>query len=178
MLWEHSGPALGCSVGRSRGVADGLLCERQVQRIGPWYGVISFEDGPMVLPETTPNAPIRGDFTITLSGRNFAYQDMSPSACEQTLWLSSSWVLCKHSMGIGASRAASVITVQYSQKLGTITTAFSMDKIAMSGVSGDPSVKVQTRLSIRYTTAIVLADRMSLEVLQRTEVTRSEWLTT
>jgi len=242
------------------GSIDGLLCERQVQRIGPWYGVISFEDGPMVLPETTPNAPIRGDFTITLSGRNFAYQDMSPlarigdseceftrwiswstilcgvpamgtpmvgnggdfivtvaatrlgsrsqgfsydgpavrdfgnvcaswrvghancshtsmkqgsnlalftssqlnftrrlyfsgkdmavadvtlgtrvggSACEQTLWLSSSWVLCKHSMGIGASRAASVITVQYSQKLGTITTAFSMDKIAMSGVSGE-----------------------------------------
>jgi len=258
----------------------GLPCERLLQRIGPWYGTISFAAGPMImLQHTTPNAPIRGgDSTITLSGRNFADRDMSPigrvgdsvceftrwvsessilcgvspmgtpilgmgvpmgcdfvvgflgitkmgsrslafsydgpevrdlgrdfgqlcagwkvgnancsqlglggkkhqqqpfsmtqmgnlalftssklnltrrlyfsgkdmavadvtlrarvggSVCEETLWVSSSWVLCKHAMGFGASRAGGVVTVQYSQRLGTSTAAFSMDKIDVSGI--------------------------------------------
>ena len=76
------------------------------------------------------------------SGKDLAVADVSPrarvegSGCERTLWSSSSWVVCKYAVGLGTSKSVTAVSVQYSQYLGTITTALSFDKPSASGVKG------------------------------------------
>ena len=79
----------------------GLTCETIIPQVGPWNGEIVFTKQPTIShPGTTPNAPIRGNPTITLSGANFGYKDASPvvrvidSGCQFTRWISESTILC------------------------------------------------------------------------------------
>jgi hypothetical protein len=101
----------------------GLSCDEEVEHIGPWYGAIAFDADPpcsrnLVYPcvrdtsfyafggptvnsvGTIPNGPIRGDATITLSGLNFGYKDVTPkarvgaSACTFTSWLTDTTIIC------------------------------------------------------------------------------------
>jgi len=121
----------------------GLQCVNPVQRVGPWYGFVVFGGDPIVTQKSTPNAPIRGDFTITLSGLNFGYQDSSPlarigdSGCEFTRWVSESTLLCGvPAMGtypLQAPAADFVVTMAFGRQ-GSRSAGFSYDGPSLSQV--------------------------------------------
>ena len=79
----------------------GLACERLLDQVGPWSGELVFTEQPSILdPGTTPNAPVRGNPSITLAGLNFGYKDASPlarvidSGCTSTRWISETTLVC------------------------------------------------------------------------------------
>ena len=83
------------------------------------------------------NGPTTGSTTVTVSGRFFGHADYSPrarfggSACETSVWVSGSSVLCRLPSGSGLSKRAVVST---ELQLNTLTQSFQYDRLHASSI--------------------------------------------
>ena len=98
------------------------------------------EGGVLQVGSSNIHSASAGSRLLYLSGRDLGVADVTAavrvegSSCERTMWVSSSWLTCRHAAGFPSTRTLTSVSIQYSQHLSTVTLAFSIDFPSLSGL--------------------------------------------
>jgi hypothetical protein len=97
-------------------------------------------NSPSLSSLTVGVKPTTGSAQVTLSGAGFGYTDptgrarVGGSACEATLWISDSRIVCQNAQGVGSQKD---VAVTVALQLGSLAQAFTFDSPTVTAV--DPA---------------------------------------